>query len=119
MMTTQVITDIVTQPVTIVPKGKASMVKNLIAQYRQLGEEEQKIQQSRAAVRELLVKMFEEGTSEMVIGNSRVATFTKETRVLLNTDLIKNNFPYEKFSDFYVESEAKVFRLTREAKVLS
>jgi hypothetical protein len=55
-MTTQVITDIVAQPVTVVPKGKTSMVKNLVAQYRQLGEEEQKIQQSRAAVRELLVK---------------------------------------------------------------
>jgi hypothetical protein len=32
----------------------------------------------------------------MVIGNSRVATFTKETRVLLNTELIKSSFPYEK-----------------------
>lgn len=117
-MTTQVIEDVAVQPATVVPKGKASMVKNLIAQYRQLGEEELKIQQSRAAVRELLVKMFEEGTSEMVIGKSRVATFTKETRVLLNTDLIKKSFPQEKFSDFYVTSVASVFRLTREAKAL-
>lgn len=117
-MTTQVINDVVANPQTIVPSKKASMTKNLLKQYHQLGEEAKKIEESRAAVRELLANMFEEGTSELVIGNKKMATLTKEIRVLLNTELIKKNFPQEKFSDFYVESESTVFRLTRSARSL-
>lgn len=95
------------------------MVKNLIKQYHSLGEEEKKIQESRAAVRELLVNMFEEGSGELVVGDKRMATLSKETRTLLNTGLIKKSFPQEKFSDFYVESESTVLRLTKEARSLS
>jgi hypothetical protein len=95
------------------------MVKNLLAQYLQLGEEEKKIQESRAAVRDLLLSMFEEGSSELVVNGKKMATLSKETRVLLNTELIKRNFPQEKFSDFYVESSVSVFRLTRQARTSS
>lgn len=120
-MTTTVtpISELIANPQTIVPKSKASMVKNLLGQYRRLGEEEKSIQESRAAVRELLVKMFEEGSSELVIDGKPMATLSKETRVLLNTELIKSNFPQEKFSDFYVESSTSVLRLTRQARALS
>ena len=104
---------------TVVPSGKASMVKNLIKQYAQLAEEEQKIQESRAAVREMLVNMFEEGAEELVVGKKTMAKLSKENRTLLNTALIKKSFPYEKFSDFYVDSEVTVLRLTKEARSLT
>jgi hypothetical protein len=111
--------EVIANPQTIVSKGKAPMVKNLLAQYLQLGEEEKKIQESRAAVRDLLLSMFEEGSSELVVNGKKMATLSKETRVLLNTELIKRNFPQEKFSDFYVESSVSVFRLTRQARTSS
>lgn len=113
------INSIVANPQTIVPKAKASMVRNLLAQYAQLGEEEQKIQESRAAVREILVNLFEEGTSELVLDNKKMATLSKETRTLLNTELVKKNFPFEKFSDFYNQSTVTVLRLTRQARSIS
>jgi len=109
----------VTSPQTVVPTAKASMVRNLIKQYKQLGEEEAKIQESRAAVREMLVNMFEEGTGELIVGKKAYATLAKENRTLLNTALIKKSFPYEKFSDFYVDSEVTVLRLTKEARSLT
>lgn len=109
----------VTSPQTVVPTAKASMVRNLIKQYKQLGEEEAKIQESRAAVREMLVNMFEEGAGELVVGKKAYATLAKENRTLLNTALIKKSFPYEKFSDFYVDSEVTVLRLTKEARSLT
>lgn len=109
----------VTSPQTVVPTAKASMVRNLIKQYKQLGEEEAKIQESRAAVREMLVNMFEEGTGELVVGKKAYATLAKENRTLLNTALIKKSFPYEKFSDFYVDSEVTVLRLTKDARSLT
>ena len=109
----------VTSPQTVVPTAKASMVRNLIKQYKQLGEEEAKIQESRAAVREMLVNMFEEGTGELVVGKKAYATLAKENRTLLNTALIKKSFPYEKFSDFYVNNQVTVLRLTKEARSLS
>lgn len=113
------INQVVANPQTVVPGAKASMVKNLLKQYHQLGEEARKIEESRAAVREMLVNMFEEGTSEMIVSNKRMATLSKEIRTLLNTELIKSNFPREKFSDFYNDTEVTVLRLTREAKSLS
>lgn len=119
IQTEQPLSDIIANPQTVVSKGKASMVKNLLAQYAQLGEEEKKIQESRAAVRELLLSQFEEGSSELVVSGKKMATISQETRVLLNTELIKKNFPQEKFSDFYVESKVSVFRLTRQARTLS
>ena len=42
----QPLSEVIANPQTIVPKGKAPMVKNLLAQYLQLGEEEKKIQES-------------------------------------------------------------------------
>lgn len=115
----QPLSEVIANPQTIVSKGKAPMVKNLLAQYLQLGEEEKKIQESRAAVRDLLLSMFEEGSSELVVSGKKMATVSKETRTLLNTDLIKKNFPQEKFSDFYVTSTVSVFRLTRQARTSS
>lgn len=112
----QQINSVIANPQTVIPKSKASMVRNLLDQYRQLGEEESKIQESRAAVRELLLNMFEEGSGEMVINGKVMATISKETRTLLNTDLIKRNFPFEKFSDFYNQSTVSVFRITKAAR---
>ena len=114
---TTVLTEVANPQTTVAPR-KAAMVKSLIKQYQSLGEEEKKIQESRAAVRELLINMFEEGSSELVVGNKRMVTLAKETRTLLNTELIKKNFPQEKFSDFYVESVATVLRLTKDARSL-
>ena len=108
--------EVIANPQTIVPKGKSSMVQGLLAQYRQLGEEESKIKESRAAVRELLVTMFGESTGELVLGGKKVATLSKETRTLLNTDLIKRNFAFEKFPDFYNQSTVTVLRLTRQSR---
>lgn len=119
MQTVEQINEVVANPQTIVPSNKSSMVKNLIKQYVQLGEEEAKIQESRAAVREMLVNMFEEGAGELVIGKKSYATLSKENRTLLNTALIKKSFPQEKFSDFYVDSEVTVLRMTKEARSLS
>lgn len=119
-MTVKTINTKVANPQTVVPSNKASMVKNLLKQYHQLGEEGRKIEESRAAVREMLVNMFEEGTSELVVSNKKMATLSKEIRTLLNTELIKKNFPQEKFSDFYNQSEVTVLRLvTREVQSLS
>ena len=95
------------------------MVKGLLKQYAQLGEEQKKIDESRAAVRELIANMFEEGTSELVVDTKKMATLTKETRTLLNTELIKNNYPKDMFSDFYIESESSVLRLTKNVGLLS
>jgi hypothetical protein len=113
------IAPIIANPQTVINRSKASMVKSLIAQYHQLGVEETKIQESRKAVRELLVNMFEEGTEEMVIDGKSYATFTKETRTFLNTELIKTNFPEEKFPDFYQSSLVPTFRLTRLGRTLN
>jgi hypothetical protein len=49
------------------------MVKGLLKQYAQLGEEQKKIDESRAAVRELIANMFEEGTSELVVDTKKMA----------------------------------------------
>jgi|TARA_R110000744_G_scaffold236042_3_gene353612 hypothetical protein len=95
------------------------MVKGLLKQYAQLGEEQKKIDESRAAVRELIANMFEEGTSELVVDTKKMATLTKETRTLLNTELIKKNYPKDMFSDFYIESESSVLRLTKNVGLLS
>lgn len=118
-MTTKLmeLNEVIANPQVTIPKAKSSMVKGLIAQYLQLGEEEAKIQESRAAVRDMLVKMFGESGSELVIDGKKMATLSKETRTLLNTELIKTNFPFEKFSDFYTQSTVSVFRLTKAAKV--
>lgn len=116
---TTVLNGVLANPQTTVPTKKASMVKSLLKQYAQLGEEQKKIEESRAAVRELLANMFEEGTSELVIGNKKMATLNKETRTLLNTELIKKNYPKDKFSDFYIESESTVLRLTKNVRELS
>lgn len=110
------VNEVLANPQTIVPKAKASMVNSLLDQYRQLGEEESKIQESRAAVRELLVKMFGESTGELVVDGKKMATLTKENRTLLNTELIKRNFGFEKFPDFYTQSTVTVFRLTKRAR---
>lgn len=118
MPTVKEINEVVANPQTIVPSAKATMVRNLIKQYQQLGIEEQKIQESRAAVRELLVNMFEEGAGELVVGKKSLATLSKETRTLLNTELVKKSFPYEKFSDFYNQSQVTVLRMTKEARSL-
>jgi len=75
--TIQEINSVIANPQTVIPKSKASMVRNLLDQYRQLGEEESKIQESRAAVRELLLNMFEEGSGEMVINGKVMATISK------------------------------------------
>lgn len=109
----------VANPQTIVAPRKATMVKNLLKQYNALGEEEKKIQESRAAVRDLLVNMFEEGSSELVVGDKRMASLSKETRTLLNTEMIRRNFPKEKFESLYTTSEVSVLRLTKEARALS
>jgi len=119
MPTIKEATKVAATPQTVVPSNKATMVKNLIKQYKQLGEEETKIQESRAAVREMLVNMFEEGAGELVVGKKAYATLAKENRTLLNTALIKKSFPQEKFSDFYVDSQVTVLRLTKEARSLS
>lgn len=113
-MTTAVleIAPIISNPQTVIDKRKASMVKALIAQYHQLGIEEKKIEESRKAVRELLVNMFEEGTEEMVVDGKKMATLSKETRTFLNTELVKSNFPEEKYPDFYQKTLVPTFRLT-------
>lgn len=103
----------------VVPSSKSSMVKGLIKQYIQLGEEEAKIAESRAAVREMLLQMFKDGASELVIGKKTMAKLSKETRTILNTALIKKSFPQEKFSDFYLDNEVTVLRMTKEARSLS
>lgn len=117
MTTTINMNDVLANPQAIVPKADETMAKALLDQYRQLGLEESKIQESRAAVRELIVKMFGESTGELVVKGKKVATLSKETRTFLNTNLIKKNFEFDKFPELYTQSTVTVLRLTRQSEV--
>jgi hypothetical protein len=85
----------------------------LLQQYARLGVEEESIAKSRAEVRSILVALFEEGSTELVIDSNVVATFKPEVRMYLNTDVIKKTFPHEEYGEFYEEKVSEVFRLKR------
>jgi hypothetical protein len=111
--------NLLANPQTIVPKTKAKMVRSLFQQYTALSEQENQAKDAKAAVRDIIANLFEEGTEELVLDGKSLAKLSKETRTLLNTDLIKANFPEQKFPDFYVSSTSSVLRLTKAGRTVS
>ena len=113
MSAVQELAALVGNPQTIIGDDKAVLVKSLIAQYARLGEEETKIAESRAAVRDLLVSMYAEGTTDLVIGDKVYATYKAEIRTYLKTDAVKKTFPQAEFPDLYEDTVSNVFRLKK------
>jgi len=113
MSAVQELAALVGNPQTIIGDDKAVLVKSLIAQYARLGEEETKIAESRAAVRDLLVSMYAEGTTDLVIGEKVYATYKPEERTYLRTAAIKATFPQAEFPDLYENTVTNVFRLKK------
>lgn len=111
--------NLLANPQTIVPRSKAKMMRSLLQQYVELKKQESELKESIAAARDIIANMFEEGTEELVLDGKTVAKLTKETRTLLNTDLVKANFPEGKFPDFYVSSSSSVLRLTNAGRTVS
>jgi hypothetical protein len=113
MSAVQELNKLLGNPQTVVSEDKTPLIKSLLQQYARLGVEEESIAKSRAEVRSILVGLFEEGSTELVIDSNVVATFKPEVRMYLNTDVIKNTFPHEEYGEFYEEKVSEVFRLKR------
>lgn len=112
----QTLHDLVHEPVSVVPDAKASMVESLIEQYRRLGEEAEKIEESRAAIKAIIVSMYDAGTTELCIGDKVVATYAPTVRHSLNTEALKRAFPEETYPHFYNESVVYSLRIPRRPK---
>lgn len=98
---------------TVVGDDKASMVTSLLEQYRRLGEEEKKISESRASVRAILVGLYADNTTELVVDNKVVATLQKETKTYVNVDKVKGMFTKDEYPELYNTSTTEVFRLKK------
>lgn len=98
---------------TVVDDDKKTMVQSLLEQYARLGEEEKKIAESRASVRAILVGLYADNTTELVVDNQVVATFQKETRTYVKVDAVKELFAKAEYPELYEDSVAEVFRLKK------
>lgn len=113
MSAVQELARLVGNPQTVIAEDKTVLVQSLIGQYERLGDEIKKIEESRAAVRDILVGMYDDGTTDLVIDNQVVATYKEETRTYLKTDTIKSTFPQSEFPDLYEDTVTNVFRLKK------
>lgn len=113
MSAVQELNRVLGNPQTIVSEDKTPLIKSLLAQYERLGVELESIEASRAEVRSILVSMFAEGSTQMVIDSNVVATYTPESRTYLKTDNIKKTFPQDQYAELYEEKVSNVFRLKR------
>lgn len=109
----QTLHDLVHEPVSVVPDDKASMVQSLIEQYRRLGQEADKIEESRVAIRNIIIGLYEAGTTDLLIGDKVVATYTPVTRHNLNTEALKAAFPESEYPHFYNVSTVYSLRIPR------
>lgn len=101
------------QSQTVVEDDKATMVKSLLEQYSRLGEEEKKIAESRASVRAILVGLYADNTTELVVDNKVVATLKSETRTYVKVDKVKALFAQAEYPELYEDTTTEVFRLKK------
>lgn len=98
---------------TVVDDDKAVMVRSLLEQYSRLGEEEKKIAESRASVRAIIVGLYADDSTELVVDNKVVATLKKEARTYVKVDSVKELFPIRDYPELYDETISEVLRVKK------